>query len=55
MIAVRAGGSASSLAELGVGQRLAISAYSLIFYLWKTLVPVGLSPLYALPRGSRSR
>ena len=49
MAAVRHGGSASSLAELGVGQRLAISAYSLVFYLWKTLVPGGLSPLYELP------
>src|SRR6266852_4908162 len=43
------GGSASSLADLGVAQRLAISSYSIVFYLWKTLVPVGLSPLYELP------
>jgi protein O-mannosyl-transferase len=49
MVAVRAGGSASSLADLGIGQRLAISAYGLAFYLWKSLVPVGLSPLYELP------
>ena len=49
MVAVRAGGSASSLADLGVAQRLAISSYSVVFYLWKTLVPVGLSPLYELP------
>lgn len=51
MVAVRAGGSVSSLADLGVAQRLAISAYSLVFYLWKTLLPLGLSPLYALPVG----
>jgi hypothetical protein len=51
MVAVRAGGSVSGLAELGVAQRLAISAYSLVFYLWKTLLPVGLSPLYELPVG----
>ena len=49
MIAVRSGGSASSLADLGVAQRLAISSYSVVFYLWKTLVPLGLSPLYELP------
>jgi len=49
MVAVRAGGSVSSLADLGVVQRLAISSYSVVFYLWKTLVPVGLSPLYELP------
>jgi tetratricopeptide (TPR) repeat protein len=49
MVAVRSGGSASSLADLGVAQRLAISSYSIVFYLWKTLVPVGLSPLYELP------
>lgn len=49
MVAVRAGGSVSSLADLGMGQRLAISAYALVFYPWRTLVPAGLSPLYALP------
>ena len=49
MLAVRAGGSTSTLAELGVAQRLAIAAYSIVFYLGKTLVPVGLSPLYELP------
>jgi hypothetical protein len=48
MVAVRAGGSVSSLADLGVLQRLAVSAYALVFYLWRTLVPVGLSPLYGL-------
>ncbi|HEV8531401.1 MAG TPA: tetratricopeptide repeat protein [Methylomirabilota bacterium] len=48
-VAVRAGGSVSSLADLGVAQRLAISSYSVVFYLWKTLVPAGLSPLYELP------
>src|SRR5262249_12771735 len=36
------------LSDLGIGERLAISAYSLAFYLWKTLVPVRLSPLYEI-------
>src|SRR5947208_12704479 len=32
----------------GLG-RLAVSAYGLSFYLWKTVAPVNLSPLYELP------
>ena len=36
----------ASPAQLKVGQKLAVSAYSLAFYLWKTLVPTGLAPLY---------
>jgi hypothetical protein len=51
MVAVRAGGSVSSLADLGVAQRLAVSAYALVFYPWRTLVPAGLSPLYSLEPG----
>ncbi|HLB76193.1 MAG TPA: tetratricopeptide repeat protein [Candidatus Dormibacteraeota bacterium] len=36
------------LEDLGVPGRLAISAYGVSFYLWKTLVPFNLSPLYEL-------
>jgi len=36
------------LETLGVLQRLAVSAYSLAFYLWKTVAPWPLSPLYTL-------
>jgi len=36
------------LSVLGIGGRLAIVAYGLAFYLWKTLVPWPLSPLYTL-------
>jgi len=36
------------LATLGMAERLAISGYGLIFYLWKTLLPWPLSPLYEL-------
>ena len=36
--------------QLGVAQKLAVSAYSLLFYVWKTVVPSGLSPLYEMPR-----
>ncbi|HXJ77238.1 MAG TPA: tetratricopeptide repeat protein [Candidatus Methylomirabilis sp.] len=38
-----------SLAALGWLDRVAISVYSLAFYLWKMLVPLDLSPLYELP------
>lgn len=37
-----------SLAEHGVVQRVAQACFGLAFYLGKTLVPVGLSPLYLL-------
>jgi protein O-mannosyl-transferase len=39
----------SSLDHLSVPGRLAVSAYGLSFYLWKTVVPFNLSPLYPLP------
>ena len=45
----RATGNLSSMEQFGFVDRLAISAYSLVFYLWKTLVPLGLSPMYELP------
>lgn len=35
--------------QLSVGGKLAVSAYSFAFYLWKTIAPTGLSPLYPLP------
>ena len=38
----------TSLEALGALQRLAISAYALTFYLWKTVAPWPLSPLYTL-------
>jgi tetratricopeptide (TPR) repeat protein len=37
-------------AQLDVPQKLAVSAYGLVFYLAKTLLPRGLSPLYELPQ-----
>jgi len=39
-----------SVAQLSAQDRLAVSAYGLSFYLWKTVVPVNLSPLYMLPQ-----
>lgn len=49
LVAIRHIGNLSPLGKLGLLDRLGISAYSLLFYLWKTLVPVRLSPLYELP------
>ena len=45
----RATGNLTSMDQFGLVDRLAISGYSLVFYLWKTLVPLGLSPMYELP------
>src|SRR5438093_8698108 len=39
----------TSVSQLSVPGRLAVSAYGLSFYLWKTVAPVNLSPLYELP------
>jgi Tfp pilus assembly protein PilF len=47
-IAFMANDAMASLDQLGALGRLAISTYGLSFYLWKTVVPVNLSPLYEL-------
>jgi protein O-mannosyl-transferase len=39
----------TSVAKLGLVDRVAISLYALAFYLWKMLVPMNLSPMYELP------
>ena len=36
--------------QLGLAAKLAVSAYSLAFYVWKTIAPVGLAPLYEMPQ-----
>jgi tetratricopeptide (TPR) repeat protein len=36
--------------QLGAAAKLVVSAYSLVFYLWKTIAPVGLAPLYEMPQ-----
>src|SRR4029077_18998051 len=46
-------GASGALADLrvhGVAARLAQSLYGLAFYLWKTILPTDLSPLYEVPR-----
>lgn len=39
---------ATSWDRLGLLDRVSLFAYSVVFYLWKTLIPLGLSPLYEL-------
>ena len=46
--ALLGGAAATSWERLGLLERLAVSAHSLSFYLWKTLLPLALSPLYEL-------
>jgi tetratricopeptide (TPR) repeat protein len=48
VVAVRQSGIMVPLANLGVGERLALSAYGLSFYLWKMVAPFHLIPLYPL-------
>ncbi len=36
--------------QLNLSAKIAVSAYSLAFYVWKTLVPTHLSPVYEMPR-----
>ena len=36
--------------QLPLVTKAAVSAYSLVFYLWKSVVPTRLSPLYEMPR-----
>jgi tetratricopeptide (TPR) repeat protein len=47
-------GALQGVDELSFGSRAAVVAHSLSFYPGKTLLPVGLSPLYELDQGSLS-
>ena len=38
-----------AMPQLTVGRKVAVSAFSLVFYMWKTLAPTGLVPLYDMP------
>ena len=42
-------GAAPSIYDVDAMSRVIISVYGLTFYVWKTLFPFGLSPLYELP------
>ncbi|MFQ5495403.1 MAG: tetratricopeptide repeat protein [Phycisphaerae bacterium] len=49
LIAQRDGGDMLNLATHSLWSRLAQATYGLMFYPWKTLVPLGLGPLYEIP------
>ncbi len=54
VVAVRAqhaAGAAADAGRLGLDQRLLLLVHSLAFYVWKTLVPCKLAPLYEYPYG----
>lgn len=49
-LAQREVGAAWSLQEHGATARLAQASFGLVHYIWKTVVPTGLSPIYELNR-----
>lgn len=48
IIAQRSAGATATLTQHGVASRLAQACFGLTFYLWKTLVPIRLSPIYEM-------
>ena len=48
--AARSAANLLSVGDVGLMERLAISVYGLVFYVWKTIVPLDLSPFYPLQR-----
>jgi protein O-mannosyl-transferase len=49
MAALRQGVTVTPYADFGPAARIAMTAYSFVFYPWKWIWPVELSPLYELP------
>jgi protein O-mannosyl-transferase len=49
LVAVRQGATVTGYGEYGIGARVVMTLYSLLFYPWKFLWPVDLSPMYELP------
>ena len=49
LVAVKRGSGFTDYQQYGPAARLAITAYGIVFYPWKWLWPLGLSPLYELP------
>src|SRR5437870_238748 len=49
LMAQRSHDTMVSVVQLSAPGRLVVSVYGLSFYLWKTVAPVNLSPLYELP------
>jgi len=49
LVVLRQGVTVTSYADYGPAARIAMTAYSFVFYPWKWIWPVELSPLYELP------
>jgi Flp pilus assembly protein TadD len=49
LVALRQGVTVTPYADYGPAARIAMTAYSFVFYPWKWIWPVELSPLYELP------
>lgn len=49
LLAQREAGALKPLESYGPTQRLAQALFGIAFYLWKTIAPMGLSPLYEIP------
>jgi len=49
VIAQRQAGALKNLEAYGAARRLGQACYGLVFYVWKTLLPIHLSPLYETP------
>jgi len=49
LVAVKQGSGFTDYHQYGPAARLAMTAYGIVFYPWKSLWPMGLSPLYELP------
>lgn len=49
LVAVKQGSGFTDYHQYGPSARLAMTAYGIVFYPWKWLWPMGLSPLYELP------
>jgi tetratricopeptide (TPR) repeat protein len=49
LLAQREFGALKPLERYGAAQRIAQTFYGIVFYLWKTVLPAGLSPIYEIP------
>ena len=49
--AQKLGGAVSSTTAIGFGERIGVAAWGYFFYIYKTLLPIKLAPLYPYPRG----
>jgi Flp pilus assembly protein TadD len=53
ILATRQYESLATMSQLGIVERVSLADFSLAFYLWKSLVPLNLAPVYELPDSIR--